>query len=104
VLRIQTNFDADPRPVYSIPVFLYLYLKTHCCGAVPFDTFPVPFQVPTSYFPAYGSDSGSLHNFKKMLKLKFLSLRFLLKVSETVREQIDFNLQLFILFSYSDSF
>jgi hypothetical protein len=39
-----------------------------------------PFLVPTSYFPSHGSGSCSLHNFKKIFKLKFLSLRFSLKL------------------------
>jgi hypothetical protein len=34
----------------------------------------------TSYVPSYGTDSGSLHNFKIILKIKFLSPIFLLKL------------------------
>jgi hypothetical protein len=62
-----------------------------------FDTVPV--QVPTSYFPSYGSGSGSLHKFKKLWKLKFLHISI-----ETGWQKVDFSFELFNLFFYSDSF
>jgi hypothetical protein len=37
-----------------------------------------PVQVPTYYFPSYGS--GSIYNYLKILKIKFLSIIFLLKL------------------------
>ncbi len=45
-----------------------------------FDKVLDPVHVPTSYFPSYGSGSGSLHTFKKMLKIKFILFIFLLKL------------------------
>jgi hypothetical protein len=53
-----------------------------------FDTVPVLAKVPTSYFPSYGSGSGScsgcgsgsLHNFSKTFKIMFLSIIFLMKL------------------------
>jgi hypothetical protein len=60
-------------------------------------------SVPSSYFPLYsfgsgfgsGSGSSSLHNFKKILILKF----FFTQISiVTVQKQV------YLLFSYSDSF
>jgi hypothetical protein len=61
----------------------------------------VPVQNLTNYFPTHGSGSGSgsgagfLDSFKKILKFKFL---------ESAWKQVDFNLELFNLFSNSDSF
>ncbi len=77
-----------------------------------FDTVLVPVQVPTSYFPSYGSGSGSgsggrsgsgsglLHSFNKNLKkISFNHISI-----ETGWKQVDFNLELFNLIFYSDSF
>ncbi len=44
------------------------------------DTVPAPVKVLTSYFPSFSSGSGSLHTLKKFKKIKFLILRFLLKL------------------------
>ncbi len=72
-----------------------------CRGTVPFDTVLFSVQVSTVYFSSYGSGSGSFYVLKKILKSKLLSLRFLF---ETVWERVIFNLELFNLFYYSDSF
>jgi hypothetical protein len=56
-------------------------------------TVPVPGS-------SYSSGPGSLHNFKNILKLDFFT-QFSI---ETVLKQVDFNLELFNLFSFSDSF
>jgi hypothetical protein len=65
----------------------------------------VPVQVPTSYFPlcgsCSGSGSGSSHNFNKNFKNKISLTR---NSVETVRKQADFNLELFILFFFTDFF
>jgi hypothetical protein len=45
---------------------------------MPFDKVSGPASI--SYVPSYGTDSGSLHNFKIVLKIKFLSPIFLLKL------------------------
>ncbi len=45
-----------------------------------FDKVPAPVKVLTSYFPSFSSSSGSLHILNKFLKIKFLFLRFLLKL------------------------
>ncbi len=67
-----------------------MYSSNQCCGPCHFNTIPVPVQVPTSNFPSYGSSSGSgfgpgygscsVHSFDTILKIKFLSTIFLLKL------------------------
>ncbi len=49
-----------------------------CCGTVPFWNGSGSVQVQTSNFPSNGP--GSLYNLKKIFKLRFLLLRFLLRL------------------------
>jgi hypothetical protein len=81
---ISTDYTA--RPSFFELISIQLTFVLPCMGLESsvgepcrFDTVPLSVQFRTSYFLSYDSASG-LQNFKKILVLKFLSLRFLLKL------------------------
>ncbi len=100
ILLILISVDQPLFCVFFICIFSFLwYYLISITEPCHFDTVPV--QVPTSYFPSYGSGYGSLHNYKKILKIKFLSIIFLLKID---RNRLIWTLKSLFFFSYSDFF